>query len=279
MAYTNTASDAPWLQTEYQDIPWDVEPSLARLPGFRIEMLGLDILHIFHLGVGRDLIASALKVICGTTVFHGRNLDQKLQHASGWLKSWAKTNKLSLALRKLTKSNMNWKSKEYPEAHCKGFDCYVILKWLVSGPLASENAAEIPDSVSTALWAANSLMSVLMNADRFLNDDQQLHRRVVGLLLVRTYMQLAADALRNQKRLWKIRPKFHLLHHLVLDNRLQNPHMTSTWMDEDAVKKFMLIKKKTHVRRSTERVLNRWLLNLKSKLVEVCAAEHWKKMT
>lgn len=179
MAYTNTASDAPWLQTEYQDIPWDVEPSLARLPGFRIEMLGLDILHIFHLGVGRDLIASALKVICGTTVFHGRNLDQKLQHASGWLKSWAKTNKLSLALRKLTKSNMNWKSKEYPEAHCKGFDCYVILKWLVSGPLASENAAEIPDSVSTALWAANSLMSVLMNADRFLNDDQQLHRRVV----------------------------------------------------------------------------------------------------
>jgi len=244
MAYTNTASDAPWLQTEYQDIPWDVEPSLARLPGFRIEMLGLDILHIFHLGVGRDLIASALKVICGTTVFHGRNLDQKLQHASGWLKSWAKTNKLSLALRKLTKNNMNWKSKEYPEAHCKGFDCYVILKWLVSGPLASENAAEIPDSVSTALWAANSLMSVLMNADRFLNDDQQLHRRVVGLLLVRTYMQLAADALRNQKRLWKIRPKFHLLHHLVLDNRLQNPHMTSTWMDEDAVKKFMLIKKK-----------------------------------
>ncbi len=245
MSYTNVASDAAWLQTEYLDLPWNIQPTLSLLPGFRIEMLGLDILHIFHLGVGRDMVASALKVICGnTTVFSGRNLDQKLENASGWLRSWSKQNKLSLALKKLTKNNLNWKSNEYPEAHCKGFDCYVILKWLVSGPLASDNAAEIPDAVSTVLWAANSLMSVLMNAGRFLTRDEQLHREVVGLLLVRTYMQLASDAVNNRVRLWKVRPKFHLLHHLVLETRLQNPHFTSTWMDEDAVKRYMVIKKK-----------------------------------
>ncbi len=270
MSYTNTSSDAPWLQTEYRDLPWDVQPTLSLLPGFRIEMLGLDILHIFHLGVGRDLVASAIRVMCRSNIFSGRNLDQKLQYASGWLKTWAKQHHLSLAIKKLTKSNLNWKSNEYPEAHCKGYDCYVILKWLISGPLTSEHAAQIPDDISTALWAADSLMSVLMNGDRFLTADELLHKQVIGLVFVRTYVQLASAALSNRERLWKMRPKFHLLHHMVLENRLHNPHFTSTWMDEDAVKKFMVIKKKTHRRTSTERLLNRWLLNLKNKLVEVC---------
>ena len=270
MSYTNTASDAPWLLTEYVDVPWCVQPTLSLLPGFSIKMLGLDLLHIFHLGVGRDLVGSSMRVLCTTMIFGGGNLDQKLQKASGWLRAWSKQNRLSLAIKKLTKANLNWKSNEYPEVHCKGYDCFVILKWLVSGPLKCERASEIADNVATALWAADSLMSLLMNAGRFLTAHEQQHREVVGLLFIRTYMRLASEALSNRVRLWRVRPKFHLLHHVVLDKRLQNPHITSTWMDEDAVKKFMLVKKKTHRRRATERLLGRWLLSLKNKLVELC---------
>jgi len=269
MAYTNTASTAPWLATEYQDDMWDVMPTLAALPGFQVQMLGLDILHIFHLGVGRDMVGSAMRVICQTSVFAGSNLEEKLRSATGWVKSFARHHKLTLVLRKLTKANLNWKSGEYPEVHCKGFDLYVLVKWLVHGVLESPQAHQIPDDVRTILWASDSLFSMLMNAGQFLLPNEVLHKEVLGMIWIRTYIRLASQALANKQRLWKMRPKYHLMHHMVLEKRTLNPHYTSTWMDEDAVKKYMHTKKKTHKRKATEQTIKRWLLGFKSRLVEV----------
>ena len=271
MAYTNTAANAPWLATEFQDVPWDITPTLAALPGFQVQMLELDLLHIFHLGVGRDLVGSALRVICQTNVFAGRNLDLKLQSATGWLKAFAKQRKLTLVLKKLTKTNLNWKSNEYPEAHCKGFDTYVLLTWLVKAVLESPHAHEIPDDVRTALWAADSLASMLMNGTQFLSEQERVHKETIGMMFIRVYVRLAGQAIGNRQRLWKIRPKIHLLQHLVMGEKKYNVHYTSTWMDEDAVKKFMHVKRKVHKRTATEQTIKRWLLALKPKLVDACA--------
>ena len=71
--------------------------TLAALPGFQVQMLELD-----------------LGVICRTNVFAGGNLDQTLLSATGWVKAFAKQRKITLVLKKLTKTNLNWKSNEYP---------------------------------------------------------------------------------------------------------------------------------------------------------------------
>lgn len=71
MCYTNVAEGAPWSATIHASLPWDSEnppTTLSKLPGFDIRMLGLDILHIFHLGVGRGLLSSAIRV-CGRLRF------------------------------------------------------------------------------------------------------------------------------------------------------------------------------------------------------------------
>ena len=160
MCYTNSSDDAAWLNTVYLDEPWEVTPTLSFLPGFDIKMLGLDILHIFHLGVGRDLIGSALRVLCRGNIFNGRNIEQKLGFATLSLKRFAKQNKLTLVLHKLSKQNLTFKSREYPELKCKGFDCYVTLRWLVKDILPN-NVGSIDDSLATALWAADSVLSSL----------------------------------------------------------------------------------------------------------------------
>jgi hypothetical protein len=109
-----------------------VVPTLASLLGFNIQMLGVDLLHIFHLGVGRDLCGSAIRIMASKRGYwRGRTQEQRLKTATQRLKSYAKQHGYSLAMSKLSKQNLNWKADCFPELKTKGFDCFVILRWLV----------------------------------------------------------------------------------------------------------------------------------------------------
>ena len=110
---------------------WEDAPPFSLLPGFNLRMIGVDILHAWHLGVCRDLIGSVLRVLSKLKIFRrGGNLEDQLSAASSSLRNFAKSRRLSLNLRRLSKSNLNWRSDAYPEAHCKGYDSYIILLWL-----------------------------------------------------------------------------------------------------------------------------------------------------
>ena len=56
------------------------------------------------------------------------------------------------------------------------------------------------------------------------------------MLYLRSHVALAEKAITDEKRLYRIRPKLHLLHHLFVRDGCANPHCYSTWMDEDAFK-------------------------------------------
>ena len=274
MSYTNIAPAAPWRDTIYDgSTPWDEQPSLSKLPGFDLRMLGLDILHIFHLGVGRDLLGSAIRVLARLRFWRGNNLDQHLASASVSMSSFARQFRLPLRLKRLTKANLNWKSNEYPEIHCKGYDTFVILKWLES-EMDTGGRAEVPSALRTLVWASNNVFGLLANTGMFLTSHQQDQVKTVGNLLMHTYLGLAAAALEQGDRLWRIRPKWHLLHHLFLETErasAYNFHYLSTWIDEDGIKKWMNLKKRTHPFRATERSINRWLWGLRPKLEAVLA--------
>lgn len=87
------------------------------------------------------------------------------------------------------------------------------------------------------LWAADSFLTVLHKSGRFLTPEEQEHRVVVGDLFLKVYTKLAAKAVAEKQKLWRTRPKFHMLWHLVFQERQSehNPIMGSCWMDEDAI--------------------------------------------
>ena len=93
-------------------------------------MLRPDVLHIWHLGVGRDLLASAIVVLVKQRFFPGRTIDIRLGVASRSLRDFAKANHYNLSRRNLNKQCLNWKSAEYPELKTKGFDTAIIGMWL-----------------------------------------------------------------------------------------------------------------------------------------------------
>mgnify|MGYP001817988002 CR=1 FL=1 len=268
MAYTNVAAGAAWRATLYTQAPYVVKPEYMDLPGFQLEMLRPDVLHVFHLGVARDLVGSAMRVLAQKNLdfFQGRTLPLRLRDASDRLREYAAQHGYSMSLKNLTSASLGFKARSYPELRAKGFDSFVILRWLTYEVM--QNPVRSQGVLCACLYLADSFMSVVANAPRFMSPAEQEHKVVVGGLFVKLYMTLASEAVasRPQKRLWRVRPKFHLLHHLVLEDAPSrtNYNCHATWLDEDFLKTIMCIKKKVHRGAATRATLKRWLLGLPS---------------
>ena len=182
----------------------------------------------------------------------------------------------------------------YPELKAKGYDCAVITSWLArqleASPCHNPDLATVswikcffslwhvfvfPVSLGElflfchqAIWAIDRVLRLLQGAGMFLQEQEQLEKEVLGELFIKTYVKLAGDALRNGDRLFRVRPKLHMMHHLVIQRRssMPNPAHWSTWVDEDMIKKIMRIKKGTHKRNACEHSLKRYLMGLPAKL-------------
>ncbi len=281
MAYTNVGPLAGWRSTCWTSCPWpaDEQPSLSYLRGFELQMISADILHVWHLGSGRDLIGSCMVLLVKHRYFSGNNIEQCLARATQRLKTYCKSQKLTVTLKKFTKQNLSWTSDCYPELKAKGYDTAVILSWLNSEmvlhpPVAKPQAygdQRTLDDLQLCLWASDSLMRMCMSAPQFFDETHQRHKVAVGTLFMNTYVGLAGKAVQAGVRLWRIRPKLHILHHVILEDRpsRQNPHFHSTWMDEDWIKRTMRITRATHKRSAPLVSLQRWLLGLQVKLEEV----------
>lgn len=60
--------------------PWNSEPSLMQVEGFSLALVGLDLLHIWYLGCGRDLVGSVLVILIRTGFFPGNTVLSSVQH-------------------------------------------------------------------------------------------------------------------------------------------------------------------------------------------------------
>lgn len=70
---TDLSSDAAW-KSVLPPCPWSVEPAILELQNFSLGTVGLDILHIWHIGTGRDLASSCLLILLRLGAFPGNNV-------------------------------------------------------------------------------------------------------------------------------------------------------------------------------------------------------------
>lgn len=149
--YTNADPGAPWRYTFYSQLPWGaVPPEFVNLVGFDVKMINIDIMHAWHLGVGRDLAGGAIQQLAKLRWFwHGRTQEDRLANATARLRRFCKQRNLLLTLRKLTKANLRWKTDCYPEVRCKAYDTYIILSWLAD-EVTNQNCGD--DDLSTVSW-------------------------------------------------------------------------------------------------------------------------------
>ncbi|CAE7277753.1 unnamed protein product, partial [Symbiodinium microadriaticum] len=77
------------------------------------------------------------------------------------LKLYAKTNKLNLRLKKLTKTKLNWSTTK----KSSGFDTYIVQQWVLH-EISSVRDPGLDGNLVLALWASNHCISLWSNAGR-----------------------------------------------------------------------------------------------------------------
>lgn len=149
------------------------------------------------------------------------------------------------------------------ELRAKGYDTYIILQWLRE-ELSGGSDARF-DTVSSLVWLADTWVAMMCDGEDWLSEDSAHQIKIVGETFFKVYLQAA----HMQPQVWKIRPKWHVAHHLVLEAAMRpshrNPSKDSTWMDEDWMRKVARVIKRTHKKTSPLTTLQRYLMFLKQK--------------
>ena len=266
--FTDISPAARWRHDPAPE-PWLVEPYLPSLWGWSpsLALVGIDLLHVLHLGVLRDLCGSAIKVLVKSRgYFEGSNIPRRFRSLSRELKAFARSTKSPLHLRRLTKQTVDWKSDVCPELHAKGADCGTVLKFLCyRTQLVAPPAYQ---GMVVCLWAASNLVGLLMNANAYLTDEEKHSGYFYGDLYIRSYFSLANQALSASQKLWKVRPKTHFMCHVVQDlqTKYRNPAKDATWMDEDLMKHTLHMRRRIAQKTSSLNVLRRYSVVCKKAL-------------
>ena len=192
LVYSDVSEEALWrLAGEADSEPWGVQPSMASIWGWDagLSMVSIDILHILHLGVLRDLCASALKVLVKARGYYAAStITKRLHVVTREVKEFARAEKLN-----------------FQKLHCKGADCAVILRYLVQKTQGKRPPRY--GGMTVALWAVQQFLATLLAAGLFLDPAEKNTAFTCGELFITSYMKLATQAVHAREYLWKSRPK------------------------------------------------------------------------
>ena len=267
MCYTNVGPNAAWRATVDVEPPFAERPILCDIIGESLKAVQLDLLHLWNLGVLRDLLGTIIKLLCRRRgVYTGTTIRKRLVSFNKDLRAWASSSKLPLTGKRIKRDTLTWKSDKCPTLKLKAADCGTILQFC-NHKLQQVGCDEYPGLVGCT-WTANLFSGCLSHAGMFMTNQERETALIAGRFFIHTYLLLANAALAADQLLFKVRPKLHYLLHLLerLQTSYRNPHFGATWMDEDWVRYAIGLKKKMSHRTSSHNILKRFLVLTKSSL-------------
>ncbi|CAK9046695.1 Beta-glucuronidase [Durusdinium trenchii] len=196
-------------------------------------------------------------------------VDARMKNASMQIKQWGRLNsKYRLPFRwNLNKHNLSLKTNKFVHYVGKAWHLFVLLGFL--NDFLDSTAVEVDGDIKMAVWSALRFTRLLQNerdeSGVFLKEDVAKEVEVVAY----RYMQLHLVLNRKYERmtvyrLFNVRPKMHLLCHIVDSCRqtLKNPASASCWLEENWVGQIARLARKTHVRTSHYSTLMRYAAGL-----------------
>lgn len=259
-------------------------------------MIRWDVLHVWHLGVGRDTLAATLEVLREHGLFGAdRSLPNRLSEAYRSFRSWCLTCKKYPVITNFTKENLHFSTA--PSCTYKASDVILVISWL--SDLLCEQDIEIerigkrkflPCTVVRALrqfvapadrelvlarrvvclmrmilttWYRNSLI---------MRQEDQEKCYAAGLLVLRAWGHLSHMAASAGKTRWRLKKKIHALAHIIhamadaMSHAAVNPASEACFMDEDMIGKICRVIKVCHPTTVGSRCLENYAAHLNSLL-------------
>ena len=270
--YTDTSASAKWRDTYLKSDPWTVAPEITKLADWSLLRVSIDLMHTFHLGLGRDIIASTLLILLRSRgLVAGSSVKERMMTVSALIKAFAKQKQRAFPAKWcLTNQKLGLKTNKFAEFHGKAWQAGVIIQWLASffeaTPCADPN-------VVACVALSNHLVTLMISAREHgvhLTDVEMQQIKTVGEGFLKSYLS-AHTAYRGwcPYKMYNVRPKFHMMQHLIESaDTGRNPASSMCFMDEDWIKNVMRVVQATHKKVAARNTLHRWLLGLLPALTE-----------
>ena len=255
--------------------------NLLELRGFLICRVAQDSLHGLNLGPAAIFTASCLWYMCLNTRSRANNIPQRLKAYWERFRHWQSDNKVSGVSVPIFDRGMLAKTKNInttcPEFKIKAYQVRVVAAWL-----NDELNHELEDPAMVSMLHAPMavgmfhLASFYHNMDtmpRLLSPEQaeEMAFNLESFLLTHLVLTITCQT-ELAFVLFDIRPKFHMMSHMVLDVRRerQNPKYAWCFGDEDYMHHVASLARMTHRNTTMLRVLERLRLGLVQQLVLLC---------
>ena len=278
-----------WKQTVLEqspfggEIPFEIVPHPTdELPYF----FHFDLFHVWHLGVGRNFLGSALALL--SKLENGGNVDLRFQQLSDKYLTWCSENGRTAHIQKLTKEHIGWQSTTtYPTAAWHKGDLTTSLMLFVQSRFEAERWDGMLGDVGEAAVAINRYITTMFESDAWLSAEQAATATGHGLRFLRRYNKMALESLGRGDRLWIMHPKIHALHHLLIHmsdaadrgGPVLNVLCTSVQMDEDFIGRGSRLSRHVASGSTTSlRVVERYLQAVYAKFIEcgyLVRAKEW----
>ena len=142
----------------------------------------------------------------------------------------------------------------------KAANLQAVILWLP----AMAAAARLPLPVQVLTYCVAYVCSVCHNHGLMLSTDVRRSLIEHAMVYMQLYLELAQRSLRQRKSRWKLRPKCHYWHEILL--QLQtcpiNPAATSCWGGEEFVGRVARVVRKLHRQSCDRRIVDRYLASL-----------------
>lgn len=268
MLWTNVAEDAPWRATME---PAAMHGSLVGLPGLHHSNVYSDLLHLLWVhGIGNDLVGSSLVVLAQRQAFSGAPGDVELesQLSCGYqaFKKWCRDEGLKTTAEPWKPTSVHFTTdKEYPYIGGKGADVRLISVWLHHFmQQAPRPPGEVDwwDDLRLCLHSLARFVHGVASMGIVLQPAETAKLKSAGISFVVVYLRLASLAVRQGMTQFKVRPKLHYFHHLVMDLKKLNPKVVSCFGEESYMGVVGKLAGRVHRRTMPQRTIQRYLVKL-----------------
>ena len=230
--------------------------------GLRLENVMVDVLHTVDQGVASHIIANVLWIMAVVrAVFGSGTQKEKVQHLFRHMGKWYKRVKENTRVAgKLTVERIRT-SSDWPKLKAKAAATRHLAKYALELMRTHGNGSADDLALTTVCELLVRFYEILESESQFLCASAKAELPRLGQRLAELYARLADTALRNDERLFKMVPKFHLWEHLTEQQALEygNPRYWWTYGDEDLVGLMIEIADSCHPTTLAVSVLFKWL--------------------
>ena len=281
--WEDLSENPAWAATSYKVIPWTEEPSSGMLlvPYDRSKpeaILKRDVFHIAKVGVLQDFVASAMLLVLELGYFPGESnaRSSQLERLHSHFNLFCSAKGRSPALHSFTKQFLNCPTrKHYAWCKSKGSDTVLLVQWVVVLAAACLNAmrdpqhAKILRAIRAAAQSADAWLKKLYSHGLWWKPSCGRAVLQLGNRFLKAYNYLAFEALQMQFPAFAMKPKIHLLAHVLQDlrtalsqgsSRILSCNVNNCEMNEDFIGRICRLARKCHQKRVMERVLNMYLV-------------------